>query len=97
MYIKSEHSDNDIACSVLKKDGKQASNMWTLLYIYAYIYTDIWWNVIRYLAVYGAKIFAWFSWFTVGWASYQIHKIARSACAGNAGDVFPATDFKEKR
>ena len=28
------------------------------------------------------------------WASYQIRKIADCACAGNAGDVFPATDFK---
>ena len=28
------------------------------------------------------------------WASYQIHKIAGRACAGNAGNVFPATDFK---
>ena len=27
------------------------------------------------------------------WASYQIHKIACCACAGNAGNVFPATDF----
>ena len=26
------------------------------------------------------------------WASYQIRKIA--GCAGNAGNVFPATDFK---
>ena len=30
------------------------------------------------------------------WASCQIHKIAGCACAGNAGDVFPATDFKRK-
>ena len=29
-----------------------------------------------------------------GWASYQIRKIACCACAGNAGNVFPATDFK---
>ena len=28
------------------------------------------------------------------WASYQIRKIAGCACAGNAGNVFPATDFK---
>ena len=26
--------------------------------------------------------------------SHQIHKIAGCACAGNAGSVFPATDFK---
>ena len=25
------------------------------------------------------------------WASYQIHKIAGCACAGNTGNVFPAT------
>ena len=28
------------------------------------------------------------------WASYQMRKIAGCACAGNAGNVFPATDFK---
>ena len=28
------------------------------------------------------------------WASYQIRKIAGCACAGNAGNVLPAADFK---
>ena len=28
------------------------------------------------------------------WASYQICKIAGCACTGDAGNVFPATDFK---
>ena len=28
------------------------------------------------------------------WASYQIRKIVGYACAGNAGNVFPVTDFK---
>ena len=28
------------------------------------------------------------------WTSYQIRKTAGCACAGNAGNVFPATDFK---
>ena len=32
----------------------------------------------------------------VTWASYQIRQIAVCACAGNAGNVFPATDFKGK-
>ena len=31
------------------------------------------------------------------WASYQIRKIAGCACAGNAGNVFPATNLKWKR
>ena len=31
------------------------------------------------------------------WASYLIRKIAGCACAGNAGNVFPATDFKGNR
>ena len=31
------------------------------------------------------------------WASDQIRKIAGYACAGNAGNVFPATDFKGNR
>ena len=31
------------------------------------------------------------------WASYQIRKIAGWTCAGNAGDVFPTTDFKGNR
>ena len=29
----------------------------------------------------------------IPWASYQIHKIAGCTCAGNVGNVFPATDF----
>ena len=28
------------------------------------------------------------------WTSYQIRQIAGSACAGSAGNVFPANDFK---
>ena len=32
----------------------------------------------------------------ITWASYQIHKIAGCACAGNVGVVSPATDFKWK-
>ena len=31
-----------------------------------------------------------------GNAFYQIRKIAGCACAGNAGNVFPATDFKKE-
>ena len=31
------------------------------------------------------------------WASYQIRKIVCCACAGIAGNVFPATSFKGKR
>ena len=33
----------------------------------------------------------------VAWASYQILKIAGCACAGNAGNVFPATAGKRSR
>ena len=33
---------------------------------------------------------------TTTWASYQIHKIAGYACAGNAGNVFPRHRFKRK-
>ena len=33
---------------------------------------------------------------SVLWVSYQIRKIAGCAWAGNAGNVFPATDFKRK-
>ena len=32
----------------------------------------------------------------VTWASYQIRKIAGCACAGNAGNVSPAAEFKGK-
>ena len=35
-------------------------------------------------------------WRLMPWASYQIRKIAGYASAGNAGNVFPATDFKGK-
>ena len=31
------------------------------------------------------------------WASYQIRRIARCACAGNDQNVFPATNFKGNR
>ena len=34
---------------------------------------------------------------TLSWASYQIRKIVGCACAGNAGNVFPATNFKWNR
>ena len=33
---------------------------------------------------------------TAVWASYQIRKIVCCACAGNARNVFPTTDFKGK-
>ena len=33
---------------------------------------------------------------TKPWASYQMSKIAGCACAGNAGNVFPTTDIKNK-
>ena len=39
--------------------------------------------------------FPWLS--ATQWASYQIRKIAGCACAGNAGNVFPATDCNENR
>ena len=38
-----------------------------------------------------------FDVFFVAWASYQIRQIAGCTCAGNAGNVFPATDFKGNR
>ena len=31
------------------------------------------------------------------WSSYQIRKLAGYACTGNAGKVFPVTDFKGNR
>ena len=34
---------------------------------------------------------------TAPWDSYQIRKIVGYACAGNAGKVFPAIDFKGYR
>ena len=36
----------------------------------------------------------WNTWHVFPWASYQISKIVGCACAENAGNVFPATDFK---
>ena len=36
-------------------------------------------------------------WVPIPWASYQIGKIAGCADAGNAGNIFPATDFKGNR
>ena len=34
---------------------------------------------------------------TIAWASYHIRNIAGGACAGNAGKVYPAIDFKDNR
>ena len=39
----------------------------------------------------------YFSGVGLSWASCQMRKIAGCACAGNAGNVFPATDFKGDR
>ena len=36
-------------------------------------------------------------WMIYQWASYQIRKIAGCACTGNAGNVFPATNFNRNR
>ena len=36
------------------------------------------------------------SYGVIPWASYQIRKIAGCACAGNAGNVFPDTEFRRK-
>ena len=33
----------------------------------------------------------------ITWASYQIYKIGSCTCAGNAGNVFPATDLRGNR
>ena len=33
---------------------------------------------------------------SLSWTSYQIHKIAGCACAGNAGNVFPRRRFQRK-
>ena len=33
---------------------------------------------------------------SIPWASYQIRKIVGGACVGNAGNVFPTTDFQGK-
>ena len=34
---------------------------------------------------------------SIAWASYQICYIAFCTCARNAGNIFPATDFRENR
>ena len=39
----------------------------------------------------------WGPWHELQWASFQIRKIAACACTGNAGNIFPATDFKGNR
>ena len=51
---------------------------------------------IYYLCVdqfdWSQSVFDW--WVMAEWVSYQIRKIVYCACTGNAGNVFPATDFK---
>ena len=39
----------------------------------------------------------WSLWNLTAWTSCQIRKIASCTCAGNAGNVFPTTDFKGDR
>ena len=57
------------------------------------MYTDLfcpfmlWFNLSCLLVSYGALAYILLA------ASYQIRKLAGCACAGNAGSVFPATDF----
>ena len=44
------------------------------------------------------NLYVWAVFQCPPWASYQIAgKIAGCACVGNAGNVFPAIDFKENR
>ena len=38
-----------------------------------------------------------YEWSILQWASYQIREIAGCECAGNAGNVFPATNYKGNR
>ena len=64
-----------------------------------------WANISQtYIAVWGVflqsstfNITALLYWWCEPWASYQVRNIADCACAGNAGNVFPATDFKGNR
>ena len=49
-----------------------------------------WWAIEKLTAFYIMVDDTWHA----QWASYQIRKIADCAYAGNAGNVFPATDFK---
>ena len=63
-----------------------------------------WINNYIYIKLYDVIIQPWLTstavwlnrlWgYGMEWASYQIRKIACCACTGNAGNVFPATDFK---
>ena len=56
-------------------------------------------NVCIWQVLYGFKRLHWICgmvYIRAAWASYQIRKIAGCACTENAGNVFPATDFKGK-
>ena len=66
--------------------------------IIIYLFDEVYWNyrlatVLRPQVASLARDFPR----TIPWASCQIRKIAGCACAGNAGNDFPATDFKGNR
>ena len=68
----------------------------------SWMYIHSWWLLHNSLYDLVPSLMKMFSAYTqeklaLAWASYQIRKIACCACAGNGGNVFPATDFKRNR
>ena len=79
---------------------------WTFMqcrYIDIPTHFGIWCYAMSHLWKYIGKAPIWhtrtsdtFVALNIAWASYQIRKIARCACAGNAGNVFPRRRFQRK-
>ena len=61
-------------------------------YIFTFHIIPLYWNFMGCLDSFSRKTRS-----PSQWASYQIRKIAGCACIGNAGNVFPATNFKGNR
>ena len=80
-------SDRDIAChSRTCDDVSRRAEPQNFYWVGRHIY-------------HASPSYGWKHWLKVcySWASYKIRKILGCTCAGNASNVFPATDFKGNR
>ena len=92
---------NDIYIAWLVHDNKKTGlgnlkhfPLWTMWQFWAHIVGSAWQDTLL-CQTWPIETVVWESYPTV--ASCQIYKVAGCACAGNAGNVFPATDFKGNR
>ena len=73
---------------------QNSEKQWKRSIIGWYLWKRIFWGPSEILMVFAFLIRHYYSSLLVSWTPCQIRKIAGCACAGNAGNVFPATNFK---